>query len=129
MPIRDWKAAMNRFAIQFEDGFRRLKRKPVYIEFSTPPRSRESFTLLRRGEPALAYDFFRFLCSPRKRTIRNVTQVCLDALRPGETASGLQSALNQIAVAIAIAVECAMRLPVYIRRDDDVGALAANAVK
>ena len=37
MPILDWKSALNRFAIQLKTGYRRLKPKTVYTEFSTHP--------------------------------------------------------------------------------------------
>lgn len=42
MPIRDWKAALNRFTIQFEDRMPQHDQNPVYTKFgtpSTPPRS------------------------------------------------------------------------------------------
>ena len=39
MPIRDWKAALNRFAIQFEERLRPTysKRLAVYTKLGTPP--------------------------------------------------------------------------------------------
>jgi hypothetical protein len=36
MPIRDWKAALTRFTIQFEDRMTTSNQNPVYTKFGTP---------------------------------------------------------------------------------------------
>jgi hypothetical protein len=35
LPIRDWKVALNRFIIQFEDRMPQLQTNPVYTKFCT----------------------------------------------------------------------------------------------
>ena len=37
MPIRDWKAALTRFTIQFEERIADFSPNPVYAKFRTRP--------------------------------------------------------------------------------------------
>ena len=39
MPIRDWKAALNRFTIQFVDRMPSITQNPVYTKFGAPTRT------------------------------------------------------------------------------------------
>jgi len=59
MPLRDWKAALTRFTIQFKAGCPRTDPRPVYTKLCTPsPQNSGRFTMAHLlGNPAFILHF------------------------------------------------------------------------